>query len=133
VTIPDAIVFFVDDDPSFRRSIERLLRLAGQGAIIRLGHGIPEQQPSRCDTACLGTDLRMPCLNGLDLQRKLASLNWQVPVIFITGHGDVATSARAMKAGTMDSASSLSERMDVLGGRCFRPKNFISSWPFTPN
>jgi FixJ family two-component response regulator len=102
VNEPEAIVFVVDDDPPFRRSVERLLRMAGYKvqsfalAMEFLNIGRPDA------TACLVTDLRMPELNGLDLQQDLARSGWQIPVIFITGHGDVPTSVRAMKAGALE-------------------------------
>lgn len=96
---PDSIVFVVDDDPSFRRSAERLLRLAGH-EVQSFASAQEFLRSSRPDMpACLVTDVRMPELNGLDLQNELARIGWQIPIIFITGHGDVPTSVRAMKAG----------------------------------
>ena len=98
----EQIVFVVDDDPSFRRSVERLVHLAGY-----LVHGFGSadeflmQRPPE-EAACLVTDLRMPGITGLDLQQELASAGWHIPVIFITGHGDVSTSVRAMKAGAIE-------------------------------
>ena len=98
----EQIVFVVDDDPSFRRSVERLVHLAGY-----LVHGFGSadefltQMPPE-EAACLVTDLRMPGITGLDLQQELASAGWHIPVIFITGHGDVPTSVRAMKAGASE-------------------------------
>ena len=99
---PDSIVFVVDDDPSFRRSVERLLRMAGR-RVQAFASAEEFLQSSRPDVpACLVTDLRMPGLNGLDLQSELACAGCQIPVIFITGHGDVPTSVRAMKAGATE-------------------------------
>ncbi len=99
---PDAIVFVVDDDPSFRRSAERLLRLAGH-TVHTFASALEFLNSSRPDvTACLVTDLRMPGLNGLDFQQELIHLDCQIPIIFITGHGDVPTSVRAMKAGAIE-------------------------------
>ena len=98
----EQIVFVVDDDPSFRRSVERLVHLAGY---IVHGFGSADeflmQRPPE-EAACLITDLRMPGITGLDLQQELASAGWHIPVIFITGHGDVSTSVRAMKAGAIE-------------------------------
>jgi FixJ family two-component response regulator len=102
VNKPDSIVFVVDDDPSFRRSVERLLRMAG---LVVQAFASAEEflQSSRPDVpGCLVTDVRMPGLNGLDLQSELARAGCQIPVIFITGHGDVPTSVRAMKAGATE-------------------------------
>jgi FixJ family two-component response regulator len=53
-------------------------------------------------TACLVTDVRMPGMNGLDLQQELRHARWQMPIVFITGHGDIPTSVRAMKAGAIE-------------------------------
>jgi FixJ family two-component response regulator len=98
----EQIVFVVDDDPSFRRSVERLVHLAGY---MVNGFGSADeflmQRPPE-EAACLITDLRMPGITGLDLQQELASAGWHIPVIFITGHGDVPTSVRAMKAGAIE-------------------------------
>src|SRR2546427_6736818 len=99
---PDAIVFVVDDDPSVRRSTERLLRSAGlkvqafSSAREFLGSHRPE------GPACLVLDVRMPGLSGMDLQRELAQSDIHVPIIFITAHGDIPMSVRAMKAGAAE-------------------------------
>ncbi len=99
---PDSIVFVVDDDPSFRRSVERLLRMAGR-EVQAFASAEEFLQSCRPDVpACLVTDVRMPGLNGLDLQSELARAGCLIPVIFITGHGDVPTSVRAMKAGATE-------------------------------
>ena len=98
----DSVVFLVDDDPSFRRSCERLLRIAGyrvesfRSAQQFLERGTPDI------AACLVTDLRMPGMNGFDLQTVLANAGWEIPLIFVTGHGDVPASVRAMKAGAIE-------------------------------
>jgi FixJ family two-component response regulator len=98
----DSVVFLVDDDPSFRRSCERLLSITGYrvesfpSAQEFLRRGLPDIP------ACLVTDLRMPGTNGLELQSELANAGWKIPLIFVTGHGDVRTSVRAMKAGAIE-------------------------------
>ena len=97
-------VFIVDDDASVRKSLARLLKSAGyrvetyEGAQDFLVHehaaeGIPQ---------CLVLDVRMPKINGLDLQTRLRDSGVDVPVIFATGHGDVPSSVRAMKVGAVD-------------------------------
>jgi FixJ family two-component response regulator len=102
VTKSDHIVFVVDDDPSFLRSVERLLRMAGY-EVESFSSAYEFLQRSQPDvTACLVTDLRMPGMNGLDFQRELANTGWRIPIIFVTGHGDVSTSVRAMKAGAIE-------------------------------
>jgi FixJ family two-component response regulator len=95
-------VFVVDDDVSFRRSLERLVRLAGFkvqtfGSARNFLASGPAAAPS-----CLVSDVRMPGLSGLDLQRELARAGWQIPIIFITGHGDIPMSVQAMKAGAVE-------------------------------
>ena len=98
----DSVVFIVDDDPSFRRSTERLLRSAGF-EIESFPSAMEFLKSRRPDVpSCLVTDLRMPGLSGLDLQQALKRANWQIPIIFITGHGDVPTSVRAMKDGAVE-------------------------------
>jgi FixJ family two-component response regulator len=98
----EAIVFVVDDDLSFRRSVERLLRLAGfrvqpfASAREFISAEIPDLP------ACLVSDVRMPGLSGLDLQRELTRIGRPIPIIFITGHGDIPMSVRAIKAGAVD-------------------------------
>lgn len=95
-------VYLVDDDPSMCRALVRLV--ASQGLTPRaftsaqefLDSGTPNRP------ACLVLDIRMPGLSGLDLQTALAQRNLDLPIVFITGHGDVRTSVRAMKQGAVD-------------------------------
>ena len=95
-------VFVVDDDASVRRSTERLLRIAGfrvqtfKAARDFLNCQRPE------GPACLVLDVRMPGLSGLDLQQELSQSGKQIPIIFLTGHGDIPMSVRAMKAGAVE-------------------------------
>jgi FixJ family two-component response regulator len=98
----DSVVFLVDDDPSFRRSCKRLLSMAGYRVeSFPSAQEFLERGPPHIP-ACLVTDLRMPGMNGLDLQSELANAGWQIPLIFVTGHGDVRTSVRAMKTGAIE-------------------------------
>jgi FixJ family two-component response regulator len=98
----DSVVFLVDDDPSFRRSCERLLSMAGYRAeSFPSAQEFLERGPPDIP-ACLVTDLRMPGMNGRDLQSVLANAGWEIPLTFVTGHGDVRTSVRAMKAGAIE-------------------------------
>jgi FixJ family two-component response regulator len=98
----EPIVFVVDDDLSVRRSTERLFRAAGMEVqtfkSAREFLEIP--RPER--PACLVLDVRMPGLNGMDLQRELTQSGRHVPIIFITAHGDIPMSVRAMKAGAAE-------------------------------
>src|SRR5918999_5702786 len=98
----EAIVFVVDDDLSFRRSVERLLRLAGFRAqpFASAHEFISAEIPDL--PACLVSDVRMAGLSGLDLQGELTRIGRPIPIIFITGHGDIPMSVRAIKAGAVD-------------------------------
>lgn len=95
-------IFVVDDEPSVRKALTRLLTSAGypvqafDSASLFLQH-LPHQ-----GLGCLVLDLRMPDLNGLELQQTLASSHSTLPIIFISGHGDIPSSVRAMKAGAVD-------------------------------
>ncbi len=97
-----AVVFVVDDDASAREALESLLRSAGlkvevfASAQAFLAHKRPEA-PS-----CLVLDVRMPGLSGLELQERLNEIKREIPIIFITGHGDVPMSVQAMKAGAVE-------------------------------
>jgi FixJ family two-component response regulator len=96
------IVFVVDDDPSMRRSLDSLLRSVGHD--VRLFSSAPEfMQASRPDVpGCLVLDVRLPGMSGLAFQQELGKAGISLPIIFITGHGDVPMSVRAMKAGAAE-------------------------------
>ena len=97
-----AVVFVVDDDPSIRRSLETLLRSVGLD--VRLFSSAQEfMQAERPDASgCLVLDVRLPGMSGLAFQEELAKTGVALPVIFITGHGDVPMTVRAMKAGAIE-------------------------------
>ena len=102
MTEREATVFVVDDDPSVRRGLERLLRSAGYRVEA---YSSAEQflEAGRVDgPGCLVLDIRMPGQGGLDLQQVMAARGSLLPIIFITGHGDVPTVVRAMKGGAVD-------------------------------
>jgi len=102
VITPRERVFVVDDDPGVRKSLSRLLRSAGLEA---LAFGSPEEflRKLGADAAgCAILDVAMPGLDGLALQRELASRGAELPVIFLTGHGDIPKSVEAMKGGATD-------------------------------
>jgi FixJ family two-component response regulator len=96
------IVFVVDDDDQVRRSLERLIRSVGlEVRVFDSARAFLDEPPVEVP-ACLVLDVRMPGLSGLDLQQKLNETGDQVPVIFMTGHGTIPMSVRAMKAGAVD-------------------------------
>ena len=98
----EGLVFVVDDDDSVRRALERLIRSMGltvetfASASELLRHKPP------AGPACVVSDVRMPGLSGLDLQSELAKAGFSMPIIFMTGHGTVPMTVRAMKAGAVD-------------------------------
>jgi len=102
--MPDAksTVLVIDDDPDLRASIGRLLRSLDLDA--RLFASVSDFLNSDLPDgpACLVLDVRLPGQSGLDFQRELAGVNRQVPIIFITGHGDIPMSVQAMKGGAIE-------------------------------
>ena len=97
-----ATVFLVDDDPSILRALTRLLRAGGhQVSAFRSPRDFLAQHDAAVP-GCVVLDLAMPGLNGLELQTALAAAGCQRPIVFISGHGDVPSSVRAMKAGAVD-------------------------------
>jgi FixJ family two-component response regulator len=96
------IVFVVDDDQSVRRSTERLLRAAGLEVQTFTSAREFQSVPRPAGPACLILDVRMPGLSGMELQRELAQAGIRIPIIFITGHGDIPMSVRAIKAGAVE-------------------------------
>jgi FixJ family two-component response regulator len=102
VNAQEPIVFAVDDDASMREALSRLFRSVGMRAQI-FASAQEFLRFKRPDApACLVLDVRLPGLSGLDLQRELAAANLGIPIIFITGHGDIPMSVEAMKAGAVE-------------------------------
>jgi FixJ family two-component response regulator len=96
------IVFIVDDDLSVRRTTERLVRTAGFNVQAFTSGREFLTIPRPEGPACLILDVRMPGLDGMQLQKELAQSGINIPIIFITGHGDIPMSVRAMKAGAVE-------------------------------
>lgn len=99
---PDPIVWVVDDDVSLREALGSLIRSAG----LRVETFASAQEflaRSQVDTPnCLVLDVQLPALSGLDLQKRMAEVNLEIPIVFITGHGNIPMSVRAMKAGAVE-------------------------------
>src|SRR5438445_9465482 len=99
---PRAAVFVVDDDASVREALRSLLRSAGFGVeTFASTQEFLARTPSDLP-GCLVLDVGLPDLSGLDLQQQMAAMNREIPIVFITGRGDVPTSVRAMKAGAVE-------------------------------
>ncbi len=110
----DAIVYVIDDDESIREALKSLIRSVGLTVqTFASAHEFLESR--RLDVpACLILDVRMPGLSGLDLQRDLTEANIRIPIIFITGHGDIPMSVRAMKAGAIEFLTKPFRDQDLL-------------------
>ena len=102
MSAPDGLVFVVDDDAAMRRSLEDLISSVG----LKVEGFASAQEflrhPRPAVPACLVLDVRMPGLSGLDLQQRMAEGAMELPIIFITGHGDIPMSVKAMKAGAVE-------------------------------
>jgi FixJ family two-component response regulator len=112
---PEATVFVVDDDPSVRRGLERLLRTAGHRVESFASAREFLERPDHDGPRCLVLDVRMPGQSGLDLHDRLVASGRDIPVIFITGHADVPMAVRAMKAGAVDFLSKPFDDSELLG------------------
>jgi len=96
------VVFVVDDDPSVRKSLTRLIASAGYAVETFASAREFLERERYAGPCCLVLDVRMPGLTGLDLQEVLAGVGHRMSIIFVTGHGDVSMSVRAMKGGAVD-------------------------------
>jgi RNA polymerase sigma factor (sigma-70 family) len=111
---PESIVFVVDDDPSVRSAIGRLIGTVGLQ--VQLFGSAQEFLASKLPNvpSCLVLDIRLRGISGLALQRQLAEANVQIPIIFITAHGDVPMTVRAMKAGAVEFLTKPFHDQDLL-------------------
>jgi FixJ family two-component response regulator len=110
----EPIVFVIDDDASVRRALANLFQSIG--LTVEVFGSAPEMLHNMLpDVAgCLVLDVRLPGLSGLDLQTELAKANIHIPIIFITGHGDIPMSVRAMKSGAVDFLTKPFRDQDML-------------------
>ena len=114
--MPDAnsTVLVIDDDPDLRASVGRLLRSLGLDAQLfaSISDFLKSDPPD--GPTCLVLDVRLPGRSGLDLQRELAAANRELPIIFITGHGDIPMSVQAMKGGAIEFLTKPFRDQDLL-------------------
>jgi FixJ family two-component response regulator len=114
VTMP-AAVHIVDDDASFRTSTSRLLRACGYTVeIYASAEEFLERPPSRAVHGCILLDIKMPRLTGPELQARLNTIESTLPIIFLTGHADIATTVHVIKAGAHDLLTKPVERQVLL-------------------
>ena len=110
----DGVVFVVDDDASLRESLKNLIRSVGLR--VEAFASAPEfLRSKRPDVpGCMILDVRLPGLSGLDLQKRMAEADVEIPIIFITGHGDIPMTVQAMKAGAMEFLTKPFRDQDLL-------------------
>jgi RNA polymerase sigma factor (sigma-70 family) len=108
------VVFVVDDDPSVRSSLKFLLSSVGlQVESFDSAEAFLQRKPPDAPS-CLVLDVRLRGLSGLDFQRELAARNIRIPIVFVTGHGDIPMSVRAMKAGAIEFLTKPYRDQDLL-------------------
>ena len=108
------IVFVVDDDPSVGRAIKRLVESVGL-QVVHFGSAQEFLRSARPEgPSCLILDVRLPGVSGLDFQHQLAIANFHIPIIFITAHGDIPMTVRAMKAGAVEFLTKPFRDQDLL-------------------
>lgn len=110
----EPVVFVIEDDPSLREAIEDLLSAVGLKALLfaSVQSFLDSQRPDV--PACLVLDIRMPGISGLDFHREMEKLDMHFPVIFMTGHGDIPMSVRAMKQGAIEFLTKPFRDQDLL-------------------
>jgi RNA polymerase sigma factor (sigma-70 family) len=109
-----SVVFVVDDDPSVRSSLKFLLSSVGlQVESFESAETFLQRKPADAPS-CLVLDVRLRGLSGLDFQRELAARNIRIPIVFVTGHGDIPMSVRAMKAGAIEFLTKPYRDQDLL-------------------
>ena len=111
---PKAVIAIVDDDPSVRRGLERLIRSAGWKAEAYASAQEFLASPRADAPSCLVLDLQLPGLSGLDLQKRMAEVGLETPIVFLTGHGNIPASVQAMKAGAVEFLTKPFDEEDLL-------------------
>ncbi len=109
-------VYVVDDEPSVRKALSRLLRSAGLKCEVfaSADEFLAHERETPAESGCIVLDVQMPGLNGMELQDVLSAGEGRLPIIFITGHGDIPLSVRAMKKGAVDFLTKPFDDKDLL-------------------
>jgi FixJ family two-component response regulator len=110
----NAVVAIVDDDPSVRQGLARLIRSLGWKAETFASAQEFLDGPGTETASCLVLDLQLPDLSGIDLQKRMAEVGLETPIIFLTGHGDIPTTVQAMKAGAIEFLTKPVDEEDLL-------------------
>jgi FixJ family two-component response regulator len=110
----DATVFVIDDDGGMRAAMQRLLKSVGLYAEAFASPQEFLQRKLSDGPSCLVLDVRLPGMSGLDVQRRLIEVGVQIPIIFITGHGDIPMTVKAMKSGAVDFLTKPFRDQDLL-------------------
>jgi FixJ family two-component response regulator len=108
------IIAIVDDDLSVREGLRSLIRSAGWSVETFASAQEFLARPPAKAPSCLILDLQLPDLNGLDLQKHMAAMNLEIPIVFLTGHGDIPASVQAMKAGAVEFLTKPVDEQDLL-------------------
>jgi RNA polymerase sigma factor (sigma-70 family) len=112
------VIHLVDDDAAFGTAISRLLKASRYQVVVHTSASEFLEMPTSSDRGCILLDVRMPGVDGLEVQNRLANLRSKLPIVFLTGYGDIATSVRAIKAGAEDFLSkpvAKSQLLDAIG------------------
>src|SRR4029077_5552177 len=108
-------VFVIEDDASVRSALEELFQSVGLHVeLFATGSAFLENRLSTATSGCLVLDVRLPGMSGLKVQEELAKAKNHLPIIFVTGHGDIAMAVRAMKAGAIDFLTKPFRNQDLL-------------------
>jgi FixJ family two-component response regulator len=110
----DAIIAIVDDEPSAREGLSSLIRSVGLRVETFASAQAFLARPPTEAPSCLVLDLQLPGLSGLDLQKRMAEVGWETPIVFLTGHGNIPASVQAMKAGAVEFLTKPFDEEDLL-------------------
>ena len=110
----DAIIAIVDDDPSVREGLSSLIRSAGLQVETFASAQEFLARPGAEAPSCLVLDLQLPGLSGLDLQKRMAEVGLEIPIVFLTGHGNIPASVQAMKAGAVEFLTKPFDEQELL-------------------